>query len=266
MDWGAALQTIGAAGEGALEGYSWAQDQKFKKAQADTANRALNQKDEIARLNAEIKTMLEGMKESGRNERHDTASGSVVAQQEGANTRAAANNATRDTIARMTDETRRGEETGRNTRFESGITSKGILARMQDATRRYGIDTGASTARRGQDLNYDLGSERNDLTEQGQMLDYGADVMRDGTTRRGQDIYGTSRTGNGLPPPVAPPNVLPPGAPSPAPAAAPPPADPGRAALAQSIRAATAAVKAAKTPAEKAQALKTLQQLRAQVK
>lgn len=243
--WGEALQALGEAAEGGLAGYSWA-----KKFQQD--ERALEQKVEIARLNNEIKALLESMKESGRMERHATVSGNVTAQQEGADRRTDATNETRRTIAEMQADVQRNNESGRNRRFESGVTARGLWQEMQDRTRR-----------RGQDLQRETATERDETTRRGQDFGLGTAVMRDGTTRRGQDAA-TERArmrpgaGGGLPPVDAEAPDAPPAAP-----AAP---GPDRAALAQQLRAAIDAVKNAKTPEERAKARQDLARIRAQVK
>jgi len=244
--WGEILQGLGAAGEGALEGYTWGK-------QYDQQNRAIDQRGEIARLQGEIRTMLEGMKEGGRNERHATPSASVVAQQEGATARADATNMTRSNIAEML-------EGGRNARHAT--PSGSTLAAQDGATERTGMTLSArdmwnrmsdATRRRGQDMTQGAAEMRDETQRRGQDFGLGATVLRDGTTRRGQDMRtapGADR-GGGLP---APDEIDRETAPA-----------PNRAALAGQLRAALDAVKAAKTPAAKAAALQKLKDLRAQV-
>lgn len=248
---GEILQGLGAAGEGALEGYTWGKQYEQK-------NREIDQRAEIARLNGEIRTMLETMKEGGRESRHATPSGSVVAQQEGATARTDATNMTRTNIAEML-------EGGRNARHAT--PSGNVLATQDGATERTNLTISArdmwnrmsdATRRRGQDISQGNAEMRDETQRRGQDFGLGTSVMRDGTTRRGQDMRTPpGARGGGLPAPDD-------AGLEPEPTAPTAPA-PDRAALAGQIRAALDAVKAAKTPAAKAAALQKLKDLRAQV-
>lgn len=160
------LGGIGAGLGGVASGLAYNDEQNLKR-------EALAQKEEIARLQNDIKVMLAGMNIDDRQTRHATPSGNVVAQQEGATERNTATNMTRENIATILEGGRNDRwatpsgnvtaanasrekvadannasrmtiqqflESGRNRRFDVG-----------DETRRHGIDTGAATATRGQD-------------------------------------------------------------------------------------------------------------------
>lgn len=176
MDWGTILQGVGAAAEGGLEGYTWAKDYEQK-------DRGIDSRAEIARLNAELKDMAikAGIY------KHDTASGSVVAQQQGANQRAAASNETRRSIAELNAEVQRGNESGRNERFEKGITARGLWQETQDRTRREIAGQRDKTTRRGQDIGAATAADRNETTRRGQDINNENADHRDATIRRGQD-------------------------------------------------------------------------------
>jgi hypothetical protein len=248
--WGELLQGLGAAGEGALDGYTWGK-------QYEQRNREIDQRGEIARLQGEIRAMVAGMTEAGRNERHATPSASVVAQQEGATARTDATNMTRTNITEML-------EGGRDRRHAT--PSGSTVAAQEGATERTGMNISArdmwnrmsdTTRRRGQDISQGTAEMRDETQRRGQDFGLGATVLRDGTARRGQDMRtAPGARGGGLPSPDEA------GLEAPAAPAAP---APDRAALAGQIRAALDAVKAAKTPAEKASALQRLKDLRAQV-
>lgn len=77
-------------------------------------------------------------------------------------------------------------ETIRHNQATEGLQDQTI------ATTRYGIDLGAETTRRGQDLNYAIAGMQNETTKRGQDMTYsstlrGQDLVYDATTR-GQDI------------------------------------------------------------------------------
>lgn len=269
--WGELLQTVGAAGEGALDAYAW----QKKYAQDE---RALEQRGEIAKLNAEVRAMLESMKEGGRAQRHETPSGSVVAQQEGANSRTSATNETRARIAEMNADVQRNNESGRNRRFEDSISARDIWTRLRDATARRGQDVTAGTAsmrdtttRRGQDLGAEAAAERVRALERGQDAANERARLRSGSGGSALDDPALLEAAEAaaapgateLPPlPAPPPRALPtPAGPVPPPSSP----DPARATLATQIRAAVAAVQNARTPEDRARATAALQQLRAQV-
>lgn len=146
------LAAIGGGLSGGARGYQWAEE-------FDQKDREIDNKKEVARLQGEIRMMLESMKETGRNERYATPSGNVVAQQAGATQRNTDDNETTVAVA-----------DGRN-----AVTTRG-----QDITQSLGIARN-DTTRRGQDLNFTLGGMRNSTALFG--IKTGAE-----TTRRGQDM------------------------------------------------------------------------------
>lgn len=141
---------------GGMARYSFEQDY----AQED---RKLQQRTEIENMKLEIRQMLAEAAEAGRMARHETPSGNTIATQEGQNARTA-----------VTQE-------GANYRHDTA-SGNAIL--------------GSETARRGQDLNFTLGTTRDMTTRRGQ--DIGASTARRGqdigseTARRGQDIGATT--------------------------------------------------------------------------
>lgn len=146
------LAGVGGALKGGLEGFTWGKEFQQKE-------RAISSREEIARLRDEIRLMIAQANEGGRMARHETPSGNVVTQVEGANTRTAATNASREGIAE-----------GRN-----AVTTRG-----QDITEQLGMRRDETT-RRGQDFGFTLGGMRDETTRRGQ------DISST-TTRRGQDI------------------------------------------------------------------------------
>jgi len=143
---------LGAGLSGAADQYVAGQTRQLKEKEIDNRR-------EVSLLQQEIRLMLESMKEGGRNERYDKASGNVVAQQAGQTARNDTDNATTLDVAGIRDETTR---------------------RGQDITQTLGIARD-DTTRRGQDFGFTLGGRRDDTTRRGQ--DIGAT-----TTRRGQDF------------------------------------------------------------------------------
>jgi hypothetical protein len=118
---------------------------------------------EISRMRLEIQQMLGELQEAGRNQRHETPSGNVVAQQAGANYR--------------------------------HETASGNAILGAETTRR-GQDITSETTRRGQDLTFDTSNRRIDSTRQNVL-----DSLRNSTdrarlsaavTERGQDTTADS--------------------------------------------------------------------------
>lgn len=144
MSVSAADQILAALG-GGLEGAS---TYALKRKEIDN-------KQEIARLNGELKLMLEQVRsfdrqdaEAGRDRRWTTPSGNVTAQQSGQTQRNDADNTSAETIAGMRDSTtRRGQD----------ITE--LLGVLRD-----------ETTRRGQDITELLGMVRNMTTQRGQNM------------------------------------------------------------------------------------------------
>jgi hypothetical protein len=114
--------------------------------------REIDNRKEIARLNGELRLMFEQLRTSGSDKRNqDSIEGRLEQErirQGGADARNSADNSTVVTVAGMRDE----------------------------------------TARRGQDLDFFLGSERNANTRRGQTMNFTLGLQRDQTDRRGQDI------------------------------------------------------------------------------
>jgi hypothetical protein len=186
MGWQDLAAVAGGALEAGLGNYSW---QKQQEQQERIADKQIASREDVARLNAEIRAMLEELKEGGRNTRHSTASGSVIAQQEGASARQ------REDIAsdRANLELLEG---GRNSRWTEGLSARDAWNLRDNATRVRGQDVAADTSMRNTDV-------RDATTRRGQ--DVGAETTRRGqdvgseTTRRGQDIGAeTQRRGQDL--------------------------------------------------------------------
>lgn len=139
------LAAIGGGLSGGAKGYAFMKEMEQK-------DRAIDNRTEVARLQGEIRMMLESMKEGGRNERYAAPSGNVLTQQAGATER-------------------------------TGITVDGAMDRAE---------LGAETTRRGQDITQQLGIRRDGTTRRGQDFGFTLGGMRDQTARRGQDIGATT--------------------------------------------------------------------------
>lgn len=86
-------------------------------------------------------------------------------------------------------------ESGRNARHDAPSGNALVGA---ETTRR-GQDMTSATAQRGQDLNFDLGTQRDSTTQRGQDLTFRTNETRDVTARRGQDLGAeTSRRGQDI--------------------------------------------------------------------
>jgi len=159
MAWADVLAAIGGGAEGAAKGYAWRKDyeQRDRKIQEDA---------EIRRLNLEIREMLATMQERGRNERYNTPSANVQAQQAGATGR-----------TELTTETQRDIAGARDVTANRAI----------DVNRELGLQRD-STTRRGQDFGFTLGGMRDDTTRRGQDFGFTLGTNRNTTTQRGQDF------------------------------------------------------------------------------
>lgn len=141
MGWGDVLAAVG----GGLKGIEGVQthDENLALEHEKMANAV-----KIADMRAEVQAMIASMNEGGRNDRWGTPSGNTVATVQGANTRAAATDAT----------TRRGQDvnlnlgTMRDATTRRGQDTTAGTARMRDTTTRRGQDISSSDQRRGQDL------------------------------------------------------------------------------------------------------------------
>lgn len=144
MAWGEILQTIGGAGEGALDAYTWAKgyQQREEQAALDRASR-----EKIAQTQADIREYLA---RAGLY-KHETPSGSVVAQQAGATERNEATLASREKIAEMLEggridrhKTPSGnviaQQAGATERTQLTLSARDMWERLQDSTRRRGQD------------------------------------------------------------------------------------------------------------------------------
>lgn len=181
---------IGGAAKGLAEGYSWQKEYEQK-------DRAITSREEIAKLQAEIRQMIADAVENGRNQRWQQPSGNAIVGAESRETVAGINQdaanyrhdtASGDTLEREAGSDRRltrnldfgyDLEAGRNRRFNLGDET---TRRGQDSTAftaRRGQDIGATTTRRGQDMSSTTAQRGQDLTSE--------------TARRGQDLTSKDR-------------------------------------------------------------------------
>lgn len=147
---------LSGAISGGLKGYTWEQEHAQK-------NREIDNRKEVALLQAELRSMIAEMNERGR----DGRSAATIQSRE---TIAGQNNDTRELIAGQNNDTRETIAAGRDETTRRG----------QDITESLGIRRDGTT-RRGQDFQFDLGVMRNNTTQRGQ------DISAT-TQRRGQDI------------------------------------------------------------------------------
>lgn len=156
MGWGDAFQVLGAGLGGAAQGLQYNDERKMREQE-------MAAKQEIARLQSEVRILLESMKETGRNTRHENPSGSVIAQQEGATERTGMTTDTQRDIATM-------NEAGRNYRW--GQPSGNVTATNESRER---VNRATLDARQAVE----------EFLEQGRNTRFN---VGQATTRRGQDI------------------------------------------------------------------------------
>lgn len=150
---------IGGGLKGGLNAYTWQKEHQQK-------DREIDQRKEVAQLRGEIQMLIANANNQTKKDLHDDPSGSVIAQQEGADRRFFGVSGNTQLM-----------ETGRMNRFSgvSGDTRYRTDAQVgmndqDNLVRTYVADQSNNTTRRGQDITFDLGR------------------IRDTTARRGQDI------------------------------------------------------------------------------
>lgn len=179
---------------GGLEGYT---DQRRHDENLNLDKEKLTQQNELARLREEVRVMVAGMTEEGRNDRYGKPSGNVVAQQtgatqrtgmqqEGATTRTGMQQTGATDRAQMVDDTRRrGQDFGQE---NFGKTND----RMWEGLRRGDARSQERNwlTERGQDITHDLGNRRIDEGGDSKAIGYALEAYRNELARR--------RTGDGL--------------------------------------------------------------------
>ncbi len=201
MAWDLALQGIGAGLGGALDAYTWQQEHALKKQTA-------TDRSDIERLKLELREMLAQLAEDGKNTRHTTPSGSVIAQQSGATARTKMTQEGANARAKMTEDGRnaRWKEPSGNAKLGAETTRRG--QDITAVTQRRGQDISATTQRRGQDLNVDTNRDRNRATLRGQDLNFGARLAEEAgrqqrhTSPSGSSLFRSSSTSPYGPSPI----------------------------------------------------------------
>lgn len=170
--------------------------------------RRLKAQQENAQIRAEIQAMIAQMNAGSRERVAETGAGSrerVADTNAGSRERVAETNATsRSTVADKNnvaslDRLRQQIQFGEKKLDTNDATTR----RGQDISstdRRYATDTGAATTRRGQDvgstdrrrgqdLSFDLGADRNALTQRGQDIDFGLGEERNAANAAKRSIF-----------------------------------------------------------------------------